>query len=173
MRHYEVVLLVHPDQSDQLSDMLKRYQDLVTKNGGNVHRVEDIGRLQLAYTIKDMHKAHYVLMNLECDSKTLSEIESSFKFNDSIMRHLVVRMENAKTSPSKLFILHGKDKEGKQVDLKAKDKDSKNEKVKVKVTEANDKDTNKDLDVKSETDLNESDIQISETQKEEDDDEKV
>ena len=91
MRHYEVVLLVHPDQSDQLSDMLKRYQDLVTKNGGNVHRVEDIGRLQLAYTIKDMHKAHYVLMNLECDSQTLSEIESSFEFNDSIMRHLVVK----------------------------------------------------------------------------------
>ena len=169
MRHYEVVLLVHPDQSDQLSDMLKRYQDLVTKNGGNVHRVEDIGRLQLAYTIKDMHKAHYVLMNLECDSKTLSEIESSFEFNDSIMRHLVVRMANAEKSPSKLFILHGKDKEGKQVDLKAKDKDSKNEKVKVKVTEANDKDTNKDLDVKSETDLNESDIKASATQKEEDD----
>ena len=114
MRHYEVVLLVHPDQSDQLSDMLKRYQDLVTKNGGNVHRVEDIGRLQLAYTIKDMHKAHYVLMNLECDNQTLSEIESSFEFNDSIMRHLIVRMENAETSHSKLFILHGKDKERKK-----------------------------------------------------------
>ena len=169
MRHYEVVLLVHPDQSDQLSDMLKRYQDLVTKNGGNVHRVEDIGRLQLAYTIKDMHKAHYVLMNLECDSKTLSEIESSFEFNDSIMRHLVVRMANAETSPSKLFILHGKDKEGKQVDPKVKDKDSKTEQEKMKVTEAKDQDTNKDLDVKSETDLNESDIQVSATQKEEDD----
>ena len=173
MRHYEVVLLVHPDQSDQLSDMLKRYQDLVTKNGGNVHRVEDIGRLQLAYTIKDMHKAHYVLMNLECDSKTLSEIESSFEFNDSIMRHLVVRMANAETSPSKLFILHGKDKEGKQVDPKVKDKDSKTEQEKKKVTEANDQDTDKDLDVKSETDLNESDIKESAKQKEEDDDEKV
>ncbi len=173
MRHYEVVLLVHPDQSDQLSDMLKRYQDLVTKNGGSVHRVEDIGRLQLAYTIKDMHKAHYVLMNLECDSKTLSEIESSFEFNDSIMRHLVVRMANAETSPSKLFILHGKDKEGKQVDNKVKDKDGKTEQEEVKVTEDNDKDTNKDLDVKSETDLSESDIQASATQKEEDDDEKV
>ncbi len=171
MRHYEVVLLVHPDQSDQLSDMLKRYQELVTKNGGSVHRVEDIGRLQLAYTIKDMHKAHYVLMNLECDSKTLSEIESSFEFNDSIMRHLVVRMANAETSPSKLFILHGNDKEGKQVDNKVKDKDGKIEQEKVKVTE--DKDTNKDLDVKSETDLSESDIQASATQKEEDDDEKV
>ena len=173
MRHYEVVLLVHPDQSDQLSDMLKRYQDLVTKNGGNVHRVEDIGRLQLAYTIKDMHKAHYVLMNLECDSQTLSEIESSFEFNDSIMRHLVVRMANAETSPSKLFILHGKDKEGKQVDPKVKDKDSKTEQEKKKVTEANDQDTDKDLDVKSETDLNESDIKESAKQKEEDDDEKV
>ena len=173
MRHYEVVLLVHPDQSDQLSDMLKRYQDLVTKNGGNVHRVEDIGRLQLAYTIKDMHKAHYVLMNIECDSQTLSEIESSFEFNDSIMRHLVVRMANAETSPSKLFILHGKDKEGKQVDPRVKDKDSKTEQEKKKVTEANDQDTDKDLDVKSETDLNQSDIKVSATQKEEDDDEKV
>ena len=173
MRHYEVVLLVHPDQSDQLSDMLKRYQDLVTKNGGNVHRVEDIGRLQLAYTIKDMHKAHYVLMNIECDSQTLSEIESSFEFNDSIMRHLVVRMANAEKSPSKLFILHGKDKEGKQVDPKVKDKDSKTEQEKKKVTEANDQDTDKDLDVKSETDLNESDIKESAKQKEEDDDEKV
>ena len=169
MRHYEVVLLVHPDQSDQLSDMLKRYQDLVTKNGGNVHRVEDIGRLQLAYTIKDMHKAHYVLMNLECDSKTLSEIESSFEFNDSIMRHLVVRMANAETSPSNLFIQHGKDKEGKKVNPEVKDKDSKTKQEKVKVTEDNDQDTNKDLDVKSETNLNESDIQESATQKEEDD----
>jgi len=172
MRHYEIVLLVHPDQSNQLSDMLRRYQDLVTKNGGNVHRVEDIGRLQLAYTIKDMHKAHYVLMNIECDSQTLSEIESSFEFNDSIMRHLVVRMANAETSPSKLFILHGKDKERKQVDPKVKDKDSKTEQEKKKVTEANDQDTDKDLDVKSETDLNESDIKESAKQKEEDDDEK-
>ena len=169
MRHYEVVLLVHPDQSDQLSDMLKRYQDLVTKNGGEIHRVEDIGRLQLAYTINDMHKAHYVLMNLECDSQTLSEIKSSFEFNDSIMRHLVVRMANSETSPSKLFILHGKDKERKQVDPEVKDKNSKTEQEKVKVTEDKDKDINKDLDVKSESDLNEPDTQASATQKEEDD----
>ena len=173
MRHYEVVLLVHPDQSNQLSDMLKRYQDLVTKNGGSVHRVEDIGRLQLAYTIKDMHKAHYVLMNIECDSQTLSEIESSFEFNDSIMRHLVVRMANAETSPSKLFILHGKDKKPKQAHPEVKDKDSKIEQEKMKVTEAKDQDTKKDLDIKSETNLNESDTQASATQKEEDDDEKV
>ncbi len=182
MRHYEVVLLVHPDQSDQLSDMLKRYQDLVTKNGGNIHRVEDIGRLQLAYTIKDMHKAHYVLMNLECDGKTLSEIESSFEFNDSIMRHLVVRMTKAETSPSKLFLLHNKDTEKKrnkdterkQIDPKIGNKDKTvDQQDNMKLVEATDQDTSKDLGVKSETDLNESDTQISATQKEEDSDEKV
>ena len=199
MRHYEVVLLVHPDQSDQLSDMLKRYQDLVTKNGGNIHRVEDIGRLQLAYTIKDMHKAHYVLMNLECDGKTLSEIESSFEFNDSIMRHLVVRVTKAETSPSKLFLLHNKDAEQKkrnkdaeqkrnkdaeqkrnkdaeqkQIDPEIGDKDkTADQPDKMKLVEATDQDTSKDLGVKSETDLNESDTQISATKKEEDSDEKV
>ena len=174
MRHYEVVLLVHPDQSDQLSDMLKRYQDLVTKNGGNVHRVEDIGRLQLAYTIKDMHKAHYVLMNLECDGKTLSEIESSFEFNDSIMRHLVVRMTKAETSPSKLFLLHNKDAKRKQIDPEIGDKGkTADQQDNMKLAETTDQDTNKDLGVKSETDLNESDTLISATQKEEDGDEKV
>ena len=174
MRHYEVVLLVHPDQSDQLSDMLKRYQDLVTKNGGNIHRVEDIGRLQLAYTIKDMHKAHYVLMNLECDGKTLSEIESSFEFNDSIMRHLVVRMTKAETSPSKLFLLHNKNAKRKQIDPEIGDKDkTADQPDNMKLVEATDQDTSKDLGVKSETDLNESDTQISATKKEEDSDEKV
>ena len=174
MRHYEVVLLVHPDQSDQLSDMLKRYQDLVTKNGGNIHRVEDIGRLQLAYTIKDMHKAHYVLMNLECDGKTLSEIESSFEFNDSIMRHLVVRMTKAETSPSRLFLLHNKDAERKQVDPEIGDKGkTADQQDNVNLVETTHQDTNKDLGVKSETDLNESDTLISATQKEEDGDEKV
>ena len=171
MRHYEVVLLVHPDQSDQLSDMLKRYQDLVTKNGGEIHRVEDIGRLQLAYTINDMHKAHYVLMNLECDSQTLSEIKSSFEFNDSIMRHLVVRMTKAETTPSKLFILHNKDterknnksEERKKIDSEIGDKGkSVDQQDNIKLTEASsDLETNKDLDVKSEIDLNKSNNQVS------------
>jgi len=113
MRHYEVVLLVRPDRSDQLSDMLKRYQDLVEKNNGNIHRLEDIGRLQLAYNIQDMHKAHYVLINIECDDQTLSEIESSFKFNDSIIRHLIVRMNKAETEPSVLFSANNKEKNDK------------------------------------------------------------
>jgi len=173
MRHYEVVLLVHPDQSDQLSDMLKRYQDLVTKNRGKIHRVEDIGRLQLAYTIKDMHKAHYVLMNLECDSQTLSEIKSSFEFNDSIMRYLVVRMANAETGPSKLLVVHGKNKKEKQVDSKIKDKDRISDQDKKKLTEAKNQENNQDLDAKSETALTESNTQISTKEKEEEVDEEV
>ena len=120
MRHYEVVLLVRPDRSDQLSDMLKRYQDLVEKNNGNIHRLEDIGRLQLAYNIQDMHKAHYVLINIECDNQTLSEIESSFKFNDSIIRHLIVRMNTAETGPSILFSENNKQE--KEKEKKEKDK---------------------------------------------------
>ena len=119
MRHYEVVLLVHPDQSDQLTDMLKRYQDMVEKDSGKVHRLEDIGRLQLAYNIQDMHKAHYVLINIECSDKTLSEIESSFKFNDSIIRHLIVRMNKAETEPSILFSENNKqEKQKKEKDKK-------------------------------------------------------
>jgi small subunit ribosomal protein S6 len=119
MRHYEVVLLVQPDLSDQLTDMLKRYQDMVEKNNGNVHRLEDIGRLQLAYNVQDMHKAHYVLINIECDDQTLSEIESSFKFNDSIIRHLIVRMNKAETEPSILFSENNKqEKEKREKDKK-------------------------------------------------------
>jgi small subunit ribosomal protein S6 len=119
MRHYEVVLLVQPDLSDQLTDMLKRYQDMVENNNGNVHRLEDIGRLQLAYNIQDMHKAHYVLINIECDDQTLSEIESSFKFNDSIIRHLIVRMNKAETEPSILFSENNKqEKEKREKDKK-------------------------------------------------------
>jgi small subunit ribosomal protein S6 len=119
MRHYEVVLLVSTDRSDQLPAMLKRYQDLVEKNNGNIHRLEDIGRLQLAYNIQDMHKAHYVLINIECDDQTLSEIESSFKFNDSIIRHLIVRMNKAETEPSILFSENNKqEKEKREKDKK-------------------------------------------------------
>jgi len=119
MRHYEVVLLVRSDRSDQLPAMLKRYQDLVEKNNGNIHRLEDIGRLQLAYNIQDMHKAHYVLINIECDDQTLSEIESSFKLNDSILRHLIVRMNKAETEPSILFSENNKqEKEKKEKDKK-------------------------------------------------------
>jgi small subunit ribosomal protein S6 len=161
MRHYEVVLIVRPDRSDQLSDMLKRYQDLVEKNNGNIHRLEDIGRLQLAYNIQDMHKAHYVLINIECDDQTLSEIESSFKFNDSIIRHLIVRMNKAETEPSILFSANSKkEKEKNENDKKAVKR--KNESPLIeKVAEAK---KDQVMESKSESDLVETEKEGSEEQ---------
>lgn len=103
MRHYEIVLLIHPDQSEQVPAMLERYQTLVTGGGGRVHRVEDWGRRQLAYPIEKVHKAHYVLMNIECDGETLAELEHAFKFNDAVLRHLTVKMRHAVTTPSPMM----------------------------------------------------------------------
>jgi small subunit ribosomal protein S6 len=100
MRHYEIVLLVHPDQSEQVPGMLERYRSLVETNGGKVHRSEDWGRLQLAYTIDKLHKAHYLMLNIECDAATLEELEGIFRFNDAILRHLTVRKDEAETEPS-------------------------------------------------------------------------
>jgi len=100
VRHYEIVLLVHPDQSEQVPGMLDRYQSLVETNGGKVHRSEDWGRLQLAYTIAKLHKAHYLMLNIECDAATLEELEGVFRFNDAILRHLTVRKDEAETEPS-------------------------------------------------------------------------
>ena len=100
MRHYEIVFLVHPDQSEQVPGMLERYRSLVESKGGTVHRSEDWGRLQLAYTIAKLHKAHYLLLNIECDAETLEELEGIFRFNDAILRHLVVRRNEAVTEPS-------------------------------------------------------------------------
>lgn len=100
MRHYEIVLLVHPDQSEQVPGMLDRYRSLVEDNGGTVHRSEDWGRLQLAYTIAKLHKAHYLMLNVECGQSTLTELEGVFRFNDAILRHLVVRKDKAETEPS-------------------------------------------------------------------------
>ena len=100
MRHYEIVFLVHPDQSEQVPGMLDRYRSLVESKGGSVHRSEDWGRLQLAYTIAKLHKAHYLLLNIECDAETLEELESIFRFNDAILRHLTVRRSEAVTEPS-------------------------------------------------------------------------
>ena len=108
MRHYELVLLVHPDQSEQVTEMINRYQETVKKSDGVIHRTEDIGRMPLAYTIEDMHKAHYVLMNIESNEGVIAELETLFKFNDSIMRHLIVKMKKAETDDSKLYELNNK-----------------------------------------------------------------
>jgi small subunit ribosomal protein S6 len=103
MRHYEIVFIVHPDQSEQVPGMVDRYRQMVTGRSGKVHRLEDWGRRQLAYPIEKMHKAHYVLMNVECDGETLGELQHAFKFNDAVLRHLIVKMEEAVTGPSPMM----------------------------------------------------------------------
>ena len=100
MRHYEIVFIVHPDQSEQVPAMVERYRTLVTGKNGQIHRLEDWGRRQLAYPIQKIHKAHYVLMNIECDQETLDEMEHAFKFNDAVLRHLTIKTKAAVTAPS-------------------------------------------------------------------------
>jgi small subunit ribosomal protein S6 len=100
MRHYEIVFLVHPDQSEQVPAMIERYKGMLATGGGRVHRLEDWGRRQLAYPIAKVHKAHYVLMNIESDQKTLNELTGAFRFSDAVLRHLVVQMNEAVTEPS-------------------------------------------------------------------------
>ena len=107
MRHYEIVFIVHPDQSEQVPAMIERYRTMVTANSGGqagrVHRLEDWGRRQLAYPIAKVHKAHYVLMNIECGDATLTELEHAFKFNDAVLRHLIVAMSQAVVAPSPMM----------------------------------------------------------------------
>ncbi|MCC4117378.1 30S ribosomal protein S6 [Aromatoleum toluclasticum] len=103
MRHYEVVFIVHPDQSEQVPAMIERYKSLVTARNGQIHRLEDWGRRQMAYPIQKVHKAHYVLMNIECDGESLAELEHAFKFNDAVLRHLVVKMKGAVATPSPMM----------------------------------------------------------------------
>ena len=103
MRHYEVVFIVHPDQSEQVPGMVERYRSMVQSKGGKVHRLEDWGRRQMAYPIQKMHKAHYVLMNIECNNESLDELEHAFKFNDAVLRHLMVKMTAAVTTPSPMM----------------------------------------------------------------------
>lgn len=104
MRHYEIVFLVHPDQSEQVPAMVERYQGMVTASGGKVHRSEDWGRRQLAHPIHKVHKAHYVLMNVECGHDVLDEITSAFRFNDAVLRHLVINRKSAVTEASPMAI---------------------------------------------------------------------
>lgn len=103
MRHYEICFLVHPDQSEQVPAMLERYRNMIEEKGGSIHRLEDWGRRQLAYPIAKLHKAHYVLMNIECDSDTLNELEGAFKFNDAVLRHLTIRRQKALVEQSEML----------------------------------------------------------------------
>lgn len=107
MRHYEVVFLVHPDQSEQVPAMIERYKALIESDGGKIHRLEDWGRRQLAYPIENLVKAHYVMFNIECSETVLAELLSSFQFNDAVLRHMAIRRKGPDTEPS--FILKSKD----------------------------------------------------------------
>lgn len=102
MRHYEIILLVHPDQSDQIAAMTERYRGVIETTGGKVHRYEDWGRRQLAYPIQKIHKAHYLLMNIECGQAEIDELESLFRFNDAVLRSMTIRRDEAITEPSPL-----------------------------------------------------------------------
>ena len=113
MRHYEIVFLVHPDQSEQVPAMIDRYRKLIEDAKGTIHRLEDWGRRQLAYQIQKIHKAHYVMMNIECDQATLDELENGFRFNDAVLRNLVIRRKAAITEPSPMAQTEERDSRGR------------------------------------------------------------
>ncbi|MBP3220504.1 MAG: 30S ribosomal protein S6 [Neisseriaceae bacterium] len=129
MRHYEIVFIVHPDQSEQVSAMVERYKNTITEKGGVIHRLEDWGRRQLAYPINKLHKAHYVLMNIECTPETVEELETAFRFNDAVLRHLTIKMKHAETAASPMM------KEEKSKNLLTGQTGGKAETVAVEVTE--------------------------------------
>jgi small subunit ribosomal protein S6 len=113
MRHYEIIFMVHPDQSDQVTSMLDRYKKLINDSGGQIHRLEDWGRRQLAYPIKKTHKAHYILMNIECGAEVLNELSTAFRFNDAIIRSLILNKKEAISEPSPM--LASKDNQKKDI----------------------------------------------------------
>jgi small subunit ribosomal protein S6 len=136
MRHYEVVFMVHPDQSEQVPAMVERYKSLIEGSNGTIHRLEDWGRRQLAYPIENLVKAHYVLMNIECDQAVLTELTDSFRFNDAVLRNLVVSMDEAATEQS--LIMKHKDDKG---DRRRRDDDSVEAEVESEEVETIDADT--------------------------------
>ena len=131
MRHYEITLIVHPDQSTQVTTMIAKYKEIITTGGGKVHREEDWGRKHLAYPIKKIYKAHYLMMNIECDQETLDKLNYNFRFNDAVLRNLVISKSEAITSPSIMMINTEKEKDK----VTEKNKDKVTEKNKDKVTE--------------------------------------
>jgi len=104
MRHYEIVFLVHPDQSDQVPAMVKKYSGIISSKGGKIHRDEDWGRRQLAYPINKIHKAHYILMNIECDKDVINELSSNFKFNDAVIRNMILKRKSAISEKSSILL---------------------------------------------------------------------
>jgi small subunit ribosomal protein S6 len=136
MRHYEIVFLVHPDQSEQVPAMVEKYQGMVTGSGGAVHRTEDWGRRQLAHPIHKAHKAHYVLMNVECNNEVLDEIRSAFRFNDAVLRHLVISRQKAVTEASPMAVAVEEEK-GKERDAQRR-RDAKAQSESASLAESDD-----------------------------------
>ena len=146
MRHYEVVFLVHPDQSEQVPGMVERYTAMIEGNGSIIHRSEDWGRRQLAYPIKDIHKAHYVLFNIEADQKTLDELESAFRFNDAVLRHMIMSKKEPETGISKLYAEELREQE------KDRERDRQREEEQTRAVRSNDE-SKEDRSVTDKTEL--------------------
>ena len=125
MRHYEIVFLVHPDQSDQVPAMLKKYSGIISKDGGKIHREEDWGRRQLAYPINKIHKAHYILLNIECSLEVLDELSSNFKFNDAVIRNMIIQRKEAITGDSSILLEEQNNKSEDDSNLNASHDDTK------------------------------------------------
>ncbi|ASA55482.1 MULTISPECIES: 30S ribosomal protein S6 [Vibrio] len=122
MRHYEIVFMVHPDQSEQVAGMIERYTGSITEAGGTIHRLEDWGRRQLAYPINKLHKAHYVLMNVEAEQSVVDELETAFRFNDAVLRNMIMRTKSAVTEPS--IMLKAREERSKREEVKSEENNS-------------------------------------------------
>jgi small subunit ribosomal protein S6 len=149
LKHYEIVFLVHPDQSEQVPAMLDRYRTMIGERGGKIHRQEDWGRRQLAYSINKIHKAHYILLNIECDADTLDELTSAFRFNDAVLRNLVVQMKEAVTEPS--VMLKAKEEKPDDEDESVPSRGSDRVETKAVETEAVETDSEDSEDSEAET----------------------
>lgn len=140
MRHYEVVFMVHPDQSEQVPGMIERYTNVITKDGGQVHRLEDWGRRQLAYHINKVHKAHYVMMNVEASNEAMEELTTTFRYNDAVIRNLVIRRDEAVTDESLIMKAEKEDRERKSRYQERQAADDKREQAPAEVADDSDGD---------------------------------
>lgn len=140
MRHYEVVFMVHPDQSEQVPGMIERYTNVITKDGGQVHRLEDWGRRQLAYHINKVHKAHYVMMNVEASNEAMEELTTTFRYNDAVIRNLVIRRDEAVTDESLIMKAEKEDRERKSRYQERQAADDKREQATAEVADDSDGD---------------------------------
>lgn len=138
MRHYEIVFLVHPDQSDQVPAMIERYRSIIENQGnGKIHRLEDWGRLQLEYPIQKVHKAHYILMNIECGKEVINEMTSAFRFNDAVIRNMIIAMKRAVTEPSPMMKIIEKEKDESDDVIKSKTAKSSDDAIDAEIDDIN------------------------------------